>query len=142
VQHRGLSALGASLCAALSIAAIGCDHDTPQCGCPASGTFPATIALACPDPSASIVATGPCSASQTSPEFVLVTPVDASGTCQVEVTGAAGSTVSATFQVTSFWNGCGSDPHGCGHVVTVTPQYVDDAGTLCDGAPPDAGTTD
>jgi hypothetical protein len=130
--HAGRLALGSCLSAALWIAVVGCDHDAEQCGCGASGQFSATIALACPAPSASIVAMGPCSASQSSPGFVLVTAGDAGGTCQVEVTAAGGSTVSESFQVTSDWLPCGSDPHGCGLALLVTPGLVD-AGMPCDG---------
>jgi hypothetical protein len=120
---------------------VGCDHDANQCACPASGQLSATIALACPVPTATIAATGPCSASLASPEFVLVTAREADGACQVEVTAPDGSTASVTFQVSSTWLACGSDPHGCGQAIAVTPGYVN-AGAPCEGGGPDGGTTD
>jgi hypothetical protein len=128
------------LAAALCIAALGCGQKAQgQCYCPAGGSLSATIALACPASNATVTATGQCSATQTSPQLVAVTAGDAGGTCQVTVTGADGATSSTAFQVDSTWLACGSDPHGCGQAISLSPGYVE-AGVACETG--DAGTTD
>jgi hypothetical protein len=106
--------------------AAACQKDGPaQCGCPAGGALAATIELGCPAVSTTVLPGGACSImDQGNPSDILVSAGDDGGQCQVEITFENGGTSTVGFQVTPEWLPCGSDPHGCGQAIVITPMFV------------------
>jgi hypothetical protein len=117
--------LRACLAATTFLLAICACHGSTSdnCGCPASGNG-IQIQLLCAVVDAPVVqTTGPCSAIQSGANEISVqfnSPTTAA-TCQVALAFANGSMSSVTIQASLQWEPCGSDPHGCGQVLVLTP---------------------
>jgi len=86
--------------------------------------------------------TGPCSAVQNGADVigVLFNSLTATGTCQVTLAFANGSMSSVTIQASLQWEPCGSDPHGCGELLILTPDEPTVDNCLDSGA--DAAATE
>jgi hypothetical protein len=109
--------------AAGTVAACNVGETSPQCNCPA-GNAQATIHVACGAiASYSVESDDDCSPGQPNPGTL---SVDSSfpGTCRVLVTLSNGATLSTDVTFTPVWEPCGSDPHGCGQGVTVSPAEI------------------
>jgi hypothetical protein len=118
--------LRACLAAATVLLAICACHGSTSnnCGCPA-GANGVQIQLLCPLVEVPVIqTTGPCSAFQSGADTIsfLFNGPKTVGTCQVTLAFANGSMASVTIQSSLEWFACGSDPHGCGQLLIVTPS--------------------
>ncbi|HEY6463557.1 MAG TPA: hypothetical protein VIY73_25490 [Polyangiaceae bacterium] len=106
------------------VAACNDGEPSPQCSCGA-GNAQATIHVACGTVATySAESDADCSLGQSSPGTLDVESAFP-GTCRVLVTLSNGATLSTDVTFTPVWEPCGSDPHGCGQGVTVSPQEIE-----------------
>ena len=79
------------------------------------------VQLACPSPDVSIQTSGVCSLAPRTDDTYVEILSDVAGTCHVEFSFPDAAPVSLDLQFTSGWLACGSDPHGCGLAIGVSP---------------------
>ena len=115
--------------------ACGARSNGDNCNCP-TGNNTAVLELQCTQPvPPDVQVVGACTV-QSSPLNIFITSTGP-GTCQVAVTFSNGTAYSMSVTVSDTWFACGSDPHGCGQQLIVSPASVS-VGNECMDAGNDA----
>jgi hypothetical protein len=128
------------MCLRLIAAALwACDagNGSPACSCPGESSGALIELLCAPTSTPSIQVTGPCAASSTGPQSIVVQfqgPFDADGggTCEVGLTFAGGATAVASFTYSSQSDPC------CGLHFSPAPSRVA-IGSQCGDSGADGG---
>ncbi len=128
--------------ALISVVVAACNQGSSasdMCDC-GTGNDGVSFQLACIPASPPVVTiTGPCVIGPSGPGTIAVSG-NVVGTCHVDMTFVNGGTFSTDLSITSEWLACGSDPHGCGQVIVVTPSEVPVA-NQCNDSVADAGSS-
>jgi hypothetical protein len=129
----------------------GCDSSSPMCNCPATGIWP-LVAIEPPcTPPPTLTLTGVCQGTDGTEAGEIVFGANDAGSCHVQLLFANGSTFTTDVEFSGEWLACGSEPHGCGELITPTnlpmasdrlwPKAAIWVGSYCSGddaAPGDA----
>lgn len=88
------------------------------CNCPDTGIWPlVVIEPTCPV-APEITLTGVCAGTEGTQGGEIVFGANGNGSCHVQLLFADGSTYATDVEFTSEWLACGSNPHGCGDLIT------------------------